>query len=89
MSPIHWQPSESRDGSSSGTGSSRPIRHAELPPGANLKAALATERERLIVEGWRADELERYAFCFCERGNERVCISIECYEPGKAGLGHG
>lgn len=68
---------------------SRPIRHAELPPGANLKAALAQERQLLIAEGWQADELTRYAFCFCERGNERVCISIECYEPGMAGLGHG
>ena len=66
-----------------------PIRYTELSPGADLRAALAQERERLIANGWRADKLTRYSFCFCDRDNDRVCITIECYEPGRAGLGHG
>jgi hypothetical protein len=33
--------------------------------------------------------LTRYSFVHCQRENERVCISIECFEPGAAPLGHG
>jgi hypothetical protein len=33
--------------------------------------------------------LTRYAFVFCRRENERVCVSIEHFEPGAAPLGHG
>jgi hypothetical protein len=29
------------------------------------------------------------SFCFAERGNDRVCISVECFEPGHTRLGHG
>jgi hypothetical protein len=43
-----------------------------LPPNADLKAALAAERQRLVDEGWAADELTRYSFVFCRRANERV-----------------
>jgi hypothetical protein len=68
---------------------SQPLRHSVLPPNANLKAALAAERQRLVDEGWTADELTRYAFVFCRRENERVCVSIECFEPGTAPIGHG
>jgi len=68
---------------------SRPVRYTELPPGADLKATLAAERRRLMGEGWKADELKRYSFVFCQRDNERVCISIEHFEPGTAPVGHG
>ncbi len=68
---------------------SRPLRFTQLAPGADLKAALAGERARLIAEGWQAEELTWYAFCFCERADKRVCISIECYEPGMAPSGPG
>lgn len=68
---------------------SRPLRHSVLPPNADLKAALGTERQRLVDEGWTADKLTRYSFVHCQRENERVCISIECFEPGAAPLGHG
>jgi hypothetical protein len=68
---------------------SRPLRNTVLPPNSDLKAALAAERQRLVDEGWTADKLTRYQFVFCERGNERVCVCIECYEPGTAPLGHG
>jgi len=36
---------------------SRPLRYAQLVPGADLRAALAGERQRLIDEGWTADVL--------------------------------
>jgi hypothetical protein len=29
------------------------------------------------------------SFYFAERDEERVCVSIECFEPGTAPLGHG
>lgn len=67
---------------------SRPLRHSVLPPNANLKAALAGERQRLIDEGWTADALTRYSFVYCQREIERVCVSIECFEPGTAPIGH-
>jgi len=68
---------------------SLPVRFTELPPGTDLKRALAEERQRLVADGWHADELTRYAFCFCDRDNERVCVSIECYEPDKVPVSHG
>jgi hypothetical protein len=39
--------------------------------------------------GWTADELSRYSFVYCQRENERVCVSIECFEPGTVPIGHG
>jgi hypothetical protein len=68
---------------------SRPLRHAVLPPNAHLRAALAAERQGLIDEGWTAEEMTRYPFVYCQRENERVCVSIECFEPGTAPIGHG
>jgi hypothetical protein len=68
---------------------SLPVRYTQLPPGVDLSAALAQERERLIADGWCAEELTRHAFCFCDRGDERVCVSIDCYEPGHVPISHG
>ncbi len=68
---------------------SRPLRYSVLPPRVDLKAALAAERQRLVDDGWTTDELTRYQFVFCQRGDERVCVLIESCEPGTAGLGHG
>jgi hypothetical protein len=45
--------------------------------------------ERLVGEGWTADALNRYSFVYCQREKERVCISIECFEPGTTPIGHG
>jgi hypothetical protein len=64
------------------------MRYSTLPPNADLRAALAAERQRLVDEGWTAEVLTRYSFVYCQRENERVCISIEAYEPGTAPLGH-
>jgi hypothetical protein len=68
----------------------RAIEYRELSPGADLRAAMETERVRRVAEGWRVEEVPKNcAFCFAQRGEERVCIAIECYEPGAAPLGHG
>ena len=68
---------------------SRPVRYTQLPAGTDLKATLAAERQRMIADGWVADELTRYTFVFCQRGNDRWCITIESFEPGTAPIGHG
>jgi hypothetical protein len=43
---------------------SRPVVNRALPGGADLKATLAAERQRLIGEGWRADPMTRYSFVY-------------------------
>ena len=54
-----------------------------LRPLADLRAALRAERERRVREGWTAGEIPRNcSFFFCDRQEERVCIAIECFEPG-------
>jgi hypothetical protein len=68
---------------------SRLVAYRELPARTDLKAAMAGERQRLIADGWHAAELTRRSFCYCERGDERWCISIEHYEPGRAPVSHG
>jgi hypothetical protein len=68
---------------------SRPVSYRALPSGADLKATLEAERQCLMDEGWRAEPMTRYSFVYCERDDERRCISIECYEPGHAPVGHG
>jgi hypothetical protein len=68
---------------------SRPVSVRPLPPGADLRAALADERQRLIEAGWRAEPLTRYAFCFLQPDEERWCISIEHDEPGQVPVSRG
>lgn len=68
---------------------SRPVEYTVLSPGSDLKAALANARQRLVSEGWTADSMTRHSFVFCQKGNERVCVSVECFEPGTAPIGHG
>jgi hypothetical protein len=69
---------------------SRAIEFQALAPGAGLRAALKTRTAVLAADGWQIGDIPRNcSFVFCERGNERLCVGIECYEPGTAGLGHG
>jgi hypothetical protein len=68
---------------------SRPVRWRALPPGADLRAELAAERQQMIDDGWHAEPLTRYAFCFLQRENARWCISIEHFEPGQVPVSHG
>ena len=61
---------------------SRPLRRTVLQPKTDLRSALEAERQRMIADGWTADEVKRWAFCFASKGNDRLCISIEHVEPG-------
>jgi hypothetical protein len=66
---------------------SRVVEFQALPPLADLRAAMQAERERLQASGWVVDDIPRNcAFFFCERDNDRVCVSIECYEPVASGV---
>jgi hypothetical protein len=54
-----------------------------LAPQADLRAALNTERDRRVAQGWHAEASARHcAFFFCDRAEARVCVAIECFEPG-------
>jgi hypothetical protein len=54
----------------------------ELRPSTDLRAVMLAERERRIREGWTAGEVPRNCgFFFCERGTERLCVAIECFQP--------
>jgi hypothetical protein len=69
---------------------SRAIEFRGLAPGADLRAALKIRTGALAADGWQIGDIPRNcSFVFCERRNERLCVAIECYEPGTAGLGHG
>jgi len=55
----------------------------ELRPNTNLRAALETQRDRLSRDGWSVDSIPRNCgFFFCDRDGQRLCVSIECFEPG-------
>jgi len=64
---------------------SRAIEYRPLEPRTNLRGVMEAERARMAAEGWCADTIPKNcSFCFCDLGNERVCIAVECYEPGNA-----
>jgi hypothetical protein len=67
---------------------SQAIEYRELWGGTDLHGAMDAERSRRAAEGWHVEDIPRNcAFCFANRGSERVCITIECFEPGTAGFG--
>jgi len=69
---------------------SRAIEFQALAPTADLRAALNARTGALAADGWQIGDIPRNcSFVFCQRGNERLYVAIECYEPGTAGLGHG
>ena len=64
---------------------SRPLEYQEVKAGSDLRAAMAAQRAELEVGGWRTDSTPKNcAFFFADRENDRVCIAIECYEPGSS-----
>ena len=66
-------------------GCSRAIEFHALALGADLRGALNTRTAELAADGWQIGDIPRNcSFVFCQRGNERVCVAIECYEPGTA-----
>jgi len=65
---------------------SRVIESQALGPQTDLRAVMRAEGDRRRRDGWLVEDVPRNcAFLFCDRQNERVCVSIECYEPGPAG----
>lgn len=65
---------------------SRVLESQALAPRANLREVMKAERSRRVRTGWLAEDIPRNcAFFFCDLGNERVCVSIECFEPGDVG----
>jgi len=66
---------------------SQVIEYLELPPRTNLHAAMDAERTRRAADGWIVDDIPHYcSFCFCDKGDERICIAIDCFEPGAVPL---
>lgn len=62
---------------------SRVVACTELQPFADLRTVLITERKRRLREGWHGCEIPtRCSFFFCDRDGERLCVAIECFEPG-------
>lgn len=56
-------------------------------PSADLRAILQTARAERTAAGWVCDDIgPSCGFFFAERAAERVCVSIERYDP--AGPGH-
>ena len=65
---------------------SRVIESQALGPQTDFRAVMQAEGDRRRREGCALEEVPRNcAFFFCDRDNERVCVSIECYEPGPPG----
>ena len=69
---------------------SRVIESQALPPNADLRALMQAEGDRRRRAGWAVEPVPRNcAFFFCDFENERVCVSVECYEPGPVGTARG
>jgi hypothetical protein len=66
------------------------IEFQQLPPRADLRAAMNVKRAALVAEGWQVGDIPRNcSFCFCDRGSDRWCVSVEHFEPGKLPVSHG
>jgi hypothetical protein len=64
---------------------SRALEFRELPGGADLRAAMAAKQVELVAKGWRAGSIPtKCSFFFADRDNERVCVSVECFEPASS-----
>jgi hypothetical protein len=61
---------------------SRALEYRMLPGGSDLRAAITAKHAQLAKTGWRVDSIPRKgAFFFADRDNDRVCVSVECFEP--------
>jgi hypothetical protein len=68
---------------------SRPIEYHVLAAGADLRAAMAAKQAQLTTAGWRVDPIpKKCGFFFADRDTERVCVSVESFEPA-SGAAHG
>jgi hypothetical protein len=54
---------------------SQAIEYRELWAGTDLRGAIDAERSRRTTDGWHVEDIpQNCAFCFADRGSERVCI---------------
>ena len=68
---------------------SRPLEYRQLEPLTDLRAVMRAKRAEFVARGWVAGELKvNRGFFFCERENERICVSVEAYEPGHVSHGY-
>jgi hypothetical protein len=67
-----------------------PLHVAQLPPGANMRAAMATRLAQLVAEGWQAEgDGMAYGFAFLSRSGEPIQVSATAIDPIEAyGPGH-
>lgn len=64
--------------------------HIQLPPKADLRASLEAGRQRLIDEGCAMEDIRPLlAFVFGQRGEERICLTVEALAPDAPRVGHG
>jgi hypothetical protein len=64
---------------------SQVVEFTALPPGADLRAVLKGNGAALAAEGWQIGDTPRNCgFFFCDRDNDRWCVSVEHYEPATA-----
>jgi hypothetical protein len=64
---------------------SRLVEYRALEPRTDLRNVMEAERARRAAEGWSVGTVPKNcSFCFCDLDNDRMCIAIECYEPGTA-----
>jgi hypothetical protein len=64
---------------------SRALEYRELAPGSDLRAAMAAKQAELAAAQWRVDSIPKNCgFFFADRDNDRVCVSIECFEPASS-----
>ncbi len=61
---------------------SRALEFRALAGGSDLRGALTAKQVELVTKGWRAGVIpKKCSFFFADRDNERVCVSVECFEP--------
>jgi len=64
---------------------SRALEYRMLAGGSDLRAAITAKHAELARAGWRVESIpKKCAFFFADRDNDRVCVSVECFEPAEA-----
>ena len=58
----------------------------EVAATGHNRCIIAIKPENVVAAGWAVEDFPRNCSLFCELENERVCVSIECFEPGAGGL---
>ena len=61
---------------------SEPIEARELPPGADLRAELQRQVDRMRAEGWEPEGGIDWGSVFMRRGHQRVEVRVSASPPG-------